>query len=175
MEMVSVTNKALEIKRGSSKIFARLADESDCEDVFNWENDPQTRAMSVNKSLFTFENHLDWFKKSLKNINRFLYTATIDGEKAGLVRFDKVFTNQYESSLILNPKFRGFGFSKDILMSGTSLFLNSNKSTERLKASIRKENIASIRCFTSLGYIFENAHAEYNFYYFPVKPTQPQL
>ena len=166
-----MVNKPYGIKMGNRKIFARLANESDCEDIFHWENDLRTRAMSVNRSLFTFENHLNWLNKSLKNINRFLYIVVIDGKKIGLVRFDKISVREYELSLILNPKYRGLGFSNDVLRSGTSLFLNSHGSIDRFIASIRNENIASIKCFTNFGFKFENADTKFNFYYYQVKPA----
>jgi RimJ/RimL family protein N-acetyltransferase len=142
----------------------RPANESDCEAVFDWENDAATRAMSANTALFPLESHVAWFAASLKNPDRFLYMALHDGARAGLVRFDRRDPGVAEASLILNPALRGKGFSGTILRDGLAAFLRDRADIQSLIATIRTANAASIKCFVACGFMLDSGDGEYNHY-----------
>ena len=87
------------VQYSTQLITYRLANESDCEDIYEWENDAMTRAMSVNTALFSYASHIEWYKKSLLDNKRILYIALNDTHRLAFVRFDYVHQGVYESSL----------------------------------------------------------------------------
>ncbi|MEI6002942.1 GNAT family N-acetyltransferase [Paraburkholderia bengalensis] len=142
----------------------RPANESDCEAVFEWENDVATRAMSANTALFSFQSHVAWFCASLQNPDRFLYVALHEGVRGGLVRFDRRDRGLAEASLILNPALRGKGFGATILRGGLESFLHDHADIQSLIATIRTTNTASMKCFVACGFVLESGDDEYNRY-----------
>jgi RimJ/RimL family protein N-acetyltransferase len=142
----------------------RLANYSDCKDVYTWENDSITRANSKNIDQFSYSSHAAWFKKSLINDKRFLYIAIKSVQRVALIRFDQLEQGVYESSLILNPIIRGKGISSQILQGGMSLFLEGRYGAATLKASIKNTNLASKKCFSKCGFILNHVDDEYSYY-----------
>jgi len=150
----------------------RLANESDCEDIYEWENDIMTRAMSVNTALFSYASHIEWYKKSLLNNKRILYIALNDTHRLAFVRFDHVDQGVYESSIILNPISRGKGLSSKILINTIDLLLKQHETVMIIKASIKNANLLSQKCFQKSGFIFERKDDEYSLYNLIVNSTQ---
>lgn len=153
----------------SKNLFCRKVTLSDCQEIYDWENEISNRRMSFNSNLFTFEDHIKWFSDSLKSESRFMYIFSCDEGRIGLVRFDKLSKYFYESSIILNPKFRGLKLSSFALNSCTSLFLHDNQQIKSLYSYIRIENIASISCFINSGYKFLYSDNLFNYYRFDIK------
>ena len=54
-------------------LFLRNATIEDAQDVFNWRNDPDTRANSFNKDEIDLESHMLWFGKRLGRENTLMY------------------------------------------------------------------------------------------------------
>lgn len=124
----------------------------DCAEIYRWENDAGTRAMSDNVALFTYETHLDWFEKSLCNPNRQLYIARNGYVAIGLIRFDATVDENFEVSLILNPAYRGKGLSTQVLSGGVCAFLQKNNGVRKIFARVKTCNIASNKCFVTAGF-----------------------
>ena len=150
--------------RNGNKIFKyRKANITDCDAIYDWENDKATREMSLNTNLFSFSSHLEWYSRALEDKNITLYVVLNNKSRVALIRFDKVKNNLFESSIILNKNYRSKGLSKDILKNGISLLKEQHKMSE-IVASIKKNNIASIKCFTYNNFIFKYTDGILNFY-----------
>ena len=67
----------------------RKATKKDSENLFNWRNDPETRAESLNTAPVLREAHEAWLARTLKNPNRLLFIAEEDNEAVGTKRADK--------------------------------------------------------------------------------------
>ena len=65
-------------------------------------------------------------------------------------------------SINICPKFREKGFSYYFLKLSVKKYLDYNKS--KLLATIRKENIASVKCFLRCGFILVNEDNQFYFY-----------
>lgn len=78
---------------------------SDCLALWQWRNDPHTRAMSLNTDIVPYDNHCKWFDSVLCDASQFVYIGIIvdastqtdkrlgdelaqQSEKVGMVRFD---------------------------------------------------------------------------------------
>ena len=66
----------------------RPAEEHDCDAVFDWANDPDTRAASFLRADIVKSDHIKWFKATLAGKLRQLFIILSAGQRAGVVRFD---------------------------------------------------------------------------------------
>ncbi|MDA9011031.1 GNAT family N-acetyltransferase [Gammaproteobacteria bacterium] len=131
----------------------------DCEDLFNWRNDPLTRSMSIENSEILIEDHKRWFKDSLKSLSRIIYIGELNGKKIGVCRFDISDNKKHsEISINLNPGCRGQGVSFELLDTAIKKFKSSYSLD--IHAKIKRANKASLKIFKKSGFhqktLFEN-------------------
>lgn len=140
----------------------RNANISDIIDIYRWRNDPLSRSMFIDSKLLSIDNHKTWFKETLEDPNKKIYIGIFKGKKIGVTRFDfdkrKTFT---EVSINLNPLMRGKNLSLKLLSKSISLF-QKNTST-KLKATIKNENLSSLKIFKKLGFkqFYKNKKYQY--------------
>ena len=139
----------------------------DSRDVWSWRNDDTTRRMSITTDEISWESHNNWFEKSLLSMDKFLYVGLLesDGTKVGICRFD-IDSNEdiAEVSMNLNPNKRGQGLSSKFLSEAIRSFFKERQID--LVAAIKKQNVASIKCFTKCGFVFDSEDSAYNHYIF---------
>ena len=166
-----------ELKNGSinanvkiyRKISLRAAKLKDSREIWEWRNDPLTRAMSGNKSSIKYENHLEWFRSKLKNRNCSFYMGEALGINAGIVRIDIV-KNIGEVSINMNPSVRGMSLATTLLKDAVHSFFKKNSSVE-LVATIDKKNKASMKIFKNTGFILEKSKKNINTYRMKVEQS----
>ncbi len=131
----------------SERIRVRLAREEDSRLLWEWANDPETRAVSFSSDPIPWEVHQQWFAGKMQD----LYCAFYIGVDAadhpvGQIRFER------ESvSVSLDKKFRGQGLGADLIRLGVRrVFKERNFPT--LHALIKPANAASIRAFEYCGF-----------------------
>ena len=137
------------------KITIRKAKISDSKSIWKWRNDPLTRSMFINKDYIEYKDHLKWFKSKLKNKNSFIFIGQAFEKNVGMVRID-VSKNIGEISININPKFRGISLSETLLSDAIQTF-RKKKPNCTLVADIDKKNTASIKIFSSIGFIRQKA------------------
>jgi RimJ/RimL family protein N-acetyltransferase len=137
----------------------------DSVDIWLWRNDKKSIFFSKNKKKITLEAHNKWFKKNLNNRKIKLYIGSINKnnqkKKVGVVRFD-IKSKYALVSINLNPVMRGKSLSYILLMAGIKKFLKFKKI--KLIAEIKKNNVASIKCFLKNRFYFFKSRNQYNFY-----------
>ena len=134
-------------------LFLRNATIEDAQDVFNWRNDPDSRANSFNKDEIDLESHMLWFGKRLGRENTLMYILMNGNQKAGNIRIDIEGTTG-EISYMIAPEARGKGYGKKILalLEKTLSESEAGERINRLSGSVLKGNRASCRCFLANGY-----------------------
>jgi RimJ/RimL family protein N-acetyltransferase len=135
-------------------ITVRRAREGDSELLFNWRNDPVTRAASLSTAVVDPVEHDRWFRASLADPGRFLYVVVTTGtipDPIGMCRFDAGRLSA-EVSINLNPAFRGKGLSGAVLAEAIATFRAEVRSHVTLTAVIRSTNEPSIRLFEGAGF-----------------------
>lgn len=137
------------------KITLRKAKISDSKTIWKWRNDPLTRSMFINKDFIEYKDHLKWFKSKLKNKNSFIFIGQAFGKNVGMVRID-VNKNIGEISININPRFRGISLSETLLTDSIQAFHKKKPNCE-LVADIDKKNTASIKIFSSIGFVRQNS------------------
>src|SRR3989344_251084 len=127
----------------------RKATEKDSENLFNWRNDPETRAESLNTAPVLREAHEAWLARALKNPKRILFIVEEENEAVGAMRADKLENEDgYELSWTVAPNVRGRGVGKQMLIQPISGEINAPV----FKAVIKRENIASIKMAQAAGF-----------------------
>lgn len=138
---------------GSSTLSIRPADETDCGRLFEWANDPVTRANSFSTASSTWNGHCRWFAAVLRDPRRWLYIVTLDdGTPVGQVRFDGGVGNEAEVSVTIAPEWRGHGLAAPALTLGTDR-LARDTNIAVVYAYVKPGNDASRRAFIRAGYL----------------------
>ncbi len=132
----------------------RPATMADAETLLTWRNEPTTRQMSLTQHEITPEEHAAWFEASLETPARLILIAEIDGQSAGMVRYDKVGASA-EVSINIAPAARGCGMGARLLSSSISALSSHWPDVESITARIRPDNVASLRAFANAGYAHE--------------------
>lgn len=147
-----------------SLLTLRPVREDDSRDIWNWRNDEHSRAMFLNSNPVAWEEHANWFSKTLANPNRTLLIGELGGEsaKVGVCRFDHdEKTGLTEVSINLNPAMRGRGLATSFLRLSVE---QESQRHSKLTATVRKNNPASIKIFLNAGFQLARQDAENNYY-----------
>jgi RimJ/RimL family protein N-acetyltransferase len=116
----------------------RPAQMSDADTLFQWRNDPLTRAMSRTSEPVSWEAHIKWLSERLGRSEPHLYIAEI-GAPVGTFRLDGD-----EISYTIAPESRGKGLGFLMLCKVREMF-------GPLRAEIYGRNAASIRVAEKAG------------------------
>ncbi len=121
--------------------------------IYNLRNDIISRKHSLNKKKIKYKDHFFWLKKKInkKRDKIFIICNKTANKNIAYVRFDKMdlFTRV---SIAIDKKFRGRGFSKNIL----SMAENQLNKVSILFAEVNKKNIASYKLFEKNNYVLLN-------------------
>jgi len=131
--------------------------------AFEWRNDETTRAASISQDPVPWDDHERWYAAMLSNPSRYLYIAMAEGERVGLCRFD-VDGAAAEVSINLAPAARGGGLAGPILRAGIERLREAAGAHLTLTATIRPDNVASVRTFTALGFVPSSSAAGLDHY-----------
>lgn len=114
--------------------------------LFDWANEPEVRANSLNSEPIQWDNHLKWFTNKLNSESKMyiLYDNTIP---IGQIRFD-FFDDNWVIDYSIDKKYRGKGFGKMML----ELAIRNFNQGDILKAIVKKENLSSLKIFQKLGF-----------------------
>lgn len=118
----------------------RKASMEDAKLLFDWRNDPITRAASHQTGELVFSEHCAWLEKAL--LTRDIYIAEIDGIPVGTVRADA--GKPTELSWTVAPHRRCKGLGTRIVMAALALHSPA-------RAEIKADNAASIRIAEKVG------------------------
>ncbi len=132
-----------------SEITYRKAQKDDLMQVFKWSNDPITRNNSYNSGTISLETHQQWFNKKLNDASSIIYMAEVNGQPAGMVRYEVLATHSVVGVLI-DPDHRGRGLASIFLQATANLFFENHSVS--IWAYIKKTNQASIKSFERAHY-----------------------
>jgi len=145
-----------------SKIFLRKAQISDALLTYKWAISPKVRANSLNKNVFSFENHLQWFSNKINSTDSF-YFILMERFPLGQIRFDK-FEDGWLISFLIDDLFHGIGLGKQIIKMGMKEI-----NEDIFYAYVLEQNIPSIKIFENLGFDYVNIEDEYKTMNYSIK------
>ncbi len=121
----------------------RPASIDDAQLLFDWRNEPLTRAMSVNTEPVAWDIHEKWLSTRLARPEPGLYVCEDDGSPCGMVRIDND-----EISYTVDVNFRGKGVA-------TKMLILARQQFGPKRAKIKRSNEASAKAATKAGHIVE--------------------
>lgn len=128
----------------------RAALAADCERVWVWRNDPETRAASLDQDAIPWEVHESWFNETLRRTDRRLYIVVADGRDTGVVRLDVVDGGAHVH-IHLAPEARSRGIGTAALRAVVGEAFDGLGLT-RVLGVIRPDNQPSLAAFAKAGF-----------------------
>ncbi|WP_333875372.1 GNAT family N-acetyltransferase [Flavobacterium sp.] len=129
----------------------RKANKNDLEVTYTWANNPDIRRYSVTKESIPFENHSKWFLHKINADSCYYLIAEMNQQPVGSIRFDIDEHQTAVISYLVDPKFQGKGLGRFLLFEGVKILLKE-KPLAKISGMVFKENTASMKAFTQLGY-----------------------
>ena len=129
----------------------RRVNEGDCRMIWEWNNNPDVRAISFLPDPIPFEDHVRWYEARRRDPGCFFYVATnCSGAPFGQIRFELT-KNEGTVSVSLDQEARGKGYGSALILRGAERFF-AESSASVIHAYIKKDNQASVRAFESAGF-----------------------
>jgi RimJ/RimL family protein N-acetyltransferase len=128
------------------KLYLREVNLNDAEILFDWVNEKNVRTNSINQEPILWENHLEWLAKKLNNPDNKILILVSGDNLLGQIRIDMI-EGFWNIDYSIDNKFRRKGLGKEIVKQLIDKF-----ESYQFKATVKKENIASIKVFTNLGF-----------------------
>lgn len=135
----------------ANQLHLREAKLTDVDLIFEWSNDQLVREQSFNSDIIVYEPHCDWFTHKLNDKNSLLYILESDNRPASFLRID-VKTDNATIGVLIAQQFRGKGLASVSISKGVADYFKFNSLP--ILASIKKQNIASIKSFEKAGFSY---------------------
>lgn len=158
--VMSSRGKGLVDGRGANRILTCMKDSvislrpataEDCERVWHWANDAQTRANSFEADPIPWEKHKVWFQRKLGDeCSRLFIALDGDGDPIGQVRFEMA-GEAAVISVSVDPARRGKGLGPGIIKTGAVAVLAEGR-VKIIHAYIKPGNDASVCAFRKAGF-----------------------
>lgn len=129
----------------------RRATQDDCSLLWTWANDPVTREKSFRSAKISWDEHRDWFDKSLSNNRSIILIAEESQIPIATVRVEEKKPGVGEISITVSPEVRGFGLATHLIRECVHEAARELSLVE-VHALIKPENIASRRAFENADY-----------------------
>jgi spore coat polysaccharide biosynthesis protein SpsF len=125
--------------------------------IYSLSNDSLVRANSFNQNKIEYEEHCNWFEKTLIDKNTLFFLVFVDETEAefiGQIRFKRESENSNECviSLSITEQFRGKHIAKEFLELGIIELQKNWKNIYTIIAEVKDENIASNKLFEKEGF-----------------------
>jgi RimJ/RimL family protein N-acetyltransferase len=133
------------------RLTARPATMTDARLLFDWRNDPTTRASSRHADELDWDTHVQWLDGTLRRSDRILLIIGDGSVPVGTIRWDREDDRTWEVSVTVAPEARGQGIALAVLQAGERAL--AVPSTVRLVAVVHDDNDGSRRLFARAGYL----------------------
>ena len=135
------------------KISFREAISFDSELLFELSNDLEVRKNSINPLEIKWEEHVKWFENKISDENYLIFVFFYNLEFLGQVKFS-IENVEATISISIHKKFRGLGAAKILLKKGITNLIEKNLKINTIFAFIKPINLASIKSFESVGFVY---------------------
>jgi RimJ/RimL family protein N-acetyltransferase len=116
--------------------------------VFEWANDPVTRANSFAPHAIAWDAHCAWFDRILRDRDRRLYIVAAAGEPIGQARLASCGEREAEISVSLAPAWRGRRLAAEAIR-----LVTAQAGADLVHAYVKPGNDVSRRAFLRAGYV----------------------
>lgn len=137
----------------SFDISLRPVTAADCRSVFEWRNHESTRRFIFDPQPIAWEDHQQWFNRTLDDPDRILLIGESEGQPVGVLRYDRLDDTMAEVSIYLVPERQGQGYGTVLLQVGTEYMRSRYSWLKHVRAQILSDNTASRKAFEKAGYV----------------------
>lgn len=142
----------------NERVYLRDVTREDCDLLFSWANNKETRKNSFNSEQIDYKEHVEWFNNLLLSDNRKQFLLMAGSDPVGQVRID-IYGNCCEISYSIEASNRNKGYGTEIIKLAIDKIKNDFSEIKTITARIKPENVASMKCFEKNG--FEEKFREY--------------
>ena len=140
-------------KTASHQLSLRPAGKGDCELLWQWRNEENTRKWSFDDAYIPYEEHKNWFLSKLNSADSLILIVSDETKRdIGQVRFDISLDGSAKVDISIIERERGKGYGSTALRLACQYALGKQNLT-RAVAYIKEENEASIRAFAGADFI----------------------
>jgi UDP-2,4-diacetamido-2,4,6-trideoxy-beta-L-altropyranose hydrolase len=167
LQHMAAASQALVDGRGAERVVRRMAAlqlagglqlrralADDCERLWEWRNAEPVRRFSGDGAPIPLAQHRQWFAAALADPDRLLLIGEIDGQAAGVLRYDRRH-RQATVSVYLTPAFLGQGIGASLIAAGSASAARQWPQLEVIEAQVRPQNVASAAVFETAGFAKE--------------------
>ena len=138
-------------------LVARPATLQDCRQLWQWRNDPATRAGSGSSAEVPWDDHLRWFNASLARTDRMLLVIEDPVGPVGTVRWDLKSEGEWEVSITVALERRGQNLARPLLRAAELALSEATRSSgtevRAYLAVVHIDNPSSMRLFQTSAYL----------------------
>ena len=154
------------VPEGNAGLVARSATLEDARLLWEWRNDPVTRAASRHGEPVSWPDHLAWLGASLTHPDRKLFMVDDELGPVGTVRWDRepdqINDPEWEVSITVAPERRGQSLARPLLLVAEVMLSHvahyatpppAATDVTAYLAVVHVDNLASVRLFETSGYL----------------------
>jgi UDP-2,4-diacetamido-2,4,6-trideoxy-beta-L-altropyranose hydrolase len=136
----------------SKNLTLRDVTDLDCELIWHWANDGETRKVSYSQAYIAWDEHVSWFDSVRRQEDHRFYVADNGNKRpVGQIRF-VLDGKDAVVSLSVAPESRRRGYGKEILVKAAKKLFNETD-IEQISAYIKSEHIVSLRVFQEARFL----------------------
>ena len=150
----------------TAEIKLRTLKDTDLDFLFSLENDKSLWAVSGTTesfSLVQLANYISHAKQDIATAGQFRFVIDLENTPIGFIDLFDYTVNSAGVGVIIAKNYRRRGFSKEALELLIDYATNTLK-IEKLHCNIQKDNLASIKLFTSCGFELEREEKELQYF-----------
>lgn len=118
----------------------RPVNNEDCNLIYEWANEAETRKQSFSDEKISWETHKAWFEDCLTREDRHLFICYHQDDAIGQFRVDKINDGEVKISYSISKEYRNRGYGAEMIREGTNLIREIMPSAEAIYADVKKEN-----------------------------------
>lgn len=136
----------------ATALAVRPAGAADCRRLWEWANDPATRAASYRSGPIGWEEHVSWFARNVADPASAMYVVEGDAGPIGQARF-AVDAGHAEVSVSVDAGHRGGGTGAAVIRAATDQLMADRPLVRVVDAWIKATNAGSIGAFARAGWL----------------------
>ena len=133
------------------EITLHIATMDDCEAIYKWRNAQETQRYSFKSRQILLDEHRKWFMESLKNTDRQILIAELQGRPVGVLRYD-IDGPLAVISIYNVPGIKAYGIGAQIMRTGSDWLHRHFPDVHKIQAKVLPENVVSKKAFVNAGY-----------------------
>jgi RimJ/RimL family protein N-acetyltransferase len=124
--------------------------ETDAKKMLEWRSDEEARKTALNKDI-DWGEHWSWYKKSIRDQNKYIFFGVLKKEDVGLLRFESIEKYVFHISVYLAPEHRKKGIGPELIRKGCEKMFKESE-CKKIYAKIKTDNIISINAFEKANF-----------------------